>query len=203
MRAGITVGQWVCWALSTPVSLFIRRVYGKENLPAGPCVLACSHGSYMDGLLVAHVIWPRPLRPLVDEEWYVKPSVHWFLKMAGGIEVPLKPPRRQVVAAAVKAAKRGQTIIIFPQGGVARNKIIAPKSGAARIALFAGVPLVPVKLVESHRVMPPHEWPRLRRTDVIIGRPLNLAGYKKNSKKDWHRLTSKLAAAINAMGHTR
>jgi 1-acyl-sn-glycerol-3-phosphate acyltransferase len=201
MRSRITVGQWVCWALSTPVSLFIRRVYGKENLPSGPCVLACSHGSYMDGLLVGHVVWPRPLRPLVDAEWYDKPSTHWFLKMAGGIRVPVKPPRGHVVMYAVAAAKRGASIIVFPQGGVAKNRIIAPKTGAARIALFAGVPLVPVKIIESHRVMPPDHWPRLRRTDIIIGRPLNLKGYRKDSRKDWHRLTSKLAATINAMGH--
>lgn len=124
--------------------------------------------------------------------------------MARGIVVPLKPPRRHVVETAVKGARAGGTVIIFPEGGVSgHNKLISPKTGAARIALFAGVPLVPLKIVSSHRVMPPSRWPRFRRTDIIIGRPLTLTGYKKDSHKDWHALTDKLSRTINAMGTRR
>jgi 1-acyl-sn-glycerol-3-phosphate acyltransferase len=201
--ARITFGQWFCWLLSLPTRQFIRHVYGREHLPSGPCVLACSHGSYIDGLLVAHAVWPRAVRPLVDAEWYDKRDVHWFLRMARGIVVPVRPPRRQVVKTAVKGALAGETVIIFPEGGVSgRNLLVTPKTGAARIALFAGVPLVPVKIVASHHVMPPSRWPRFRRTDIIIGRPLDLTGYKKNSYKDWRALTDELSRTINAMGHT-
>jgi 1-acyl-sn-glycerol-3-phosphate acyltransferase len=158
----------------------------------------------MDGLLVAHAVWPRAVRPLVEKAWYDKPMTHWFLRLSRSIVVPLKPPKRHVVEQAVAAAQHGATIIIFPEGGThALNKMIAPKTGAARIALFAGVPLVPLKIVESHRVMPPSRWPRFRRTDIIIGRPLTMTGYKKDSKKDWHALTDKLSRTINAMGTRR
>ncbi len=123
--------------------------------------------------------------------------------MARGIDVPAGPPRGHVVDEAVAGARAGETVIIFPEGDVTgANMLVAPKTGAARIALRAGVPLIPVKIVESHHVMPPHRLPRFRRTDIIIGKPLDFSG-QKNSHSDRHAVTAALKSTINEMGQRR
>ena len=191
--------QRVAWLVCLPVRPFLRRTYGKNHLPAGPCVLACSHGSILDGPLIGHAFWPRRMQALVDEEWFIKPLIGTFLRLADSIVVEVAAPGK-TVGIAIEAARQGSTIVIFPQGGISGNIVTKPKTGAARIALKAGVPLVPVKLTGSHHIMLRTGFPKMRRTDIIVGKPIDTRGYDADKPADWKRLTAELARRINELG---
>ena len=195
---GPPLRQWVAWLMALPLRLYIRKIRGKEHLPRGACVLACSHGSILDGPLVAHAIWPRPLQALVDDTYAKIPVVGSWLRLVRVLWVDWNNPGK-VVPEAVQAVREGYTLIVFPDGGLADNVMTHPKTGAARIALQAGVPLVPLRLIGSQRIMLRSGFPHFRRADIIIGKVMDTRSYDADSRKDVRLLTKKLSQTINAL----
>ncbi len=137
--------------LSWPVfkGLFRLRAEGAENLPPhGGFVLAANHSSNLDPWPLGLPIWPkRYLRFMAKSELYWWPLGP--LISAGGA-FPVRRGERDVEAInhAVRLAQEGHIVVMFPHGTRQRKGIVKrhqPKAhtGAARIALEAGVPLVP------------------------------------------------------------
>jgi 1-acyl-sn-glycerol-3-phosphate acyltransferase len=137
--------------LSAPVlyGLYRLRVRGRENLPAaGGYVLACNHVSSFDPWPLGLPLWPkRHLRFMAKSELYWFP-LSLLLQNAGAF--PVHRGQRDTVAieTAVGLARSGYVIAMFPEGtrrakGLVKRHEARPRSGAARIALEAGVPLVP------------------------------------------------------------
>jgi len=138
-------------ALSAPVlfGLYRLRVRGRENLPAeGGYVLACNHVSSFDPWPLAMPLWPkRYLRFMAKSELY------WFpltvvLRNVGAFPVHRGQHDMVAIETAVELARRGHVVAMFPEGtrrtkGLVKRHEARPRSGAARIALEAGVPLVP------------------------------------------------------------
>jgi 1-acyl-sn-glycerol-3-phosphate acyltransferase len=138
-------------ALSAPVlfGLYRLRVRGRENLPAeGGYVLACNHVSSFDPWPLAMPLWPkRYLRFMAKSELYWFPLT-LILRNVGAF--PVHRGQRDAVAieTAVGLAREGHVVAMFPEGtrrtkGLVKRHEARPRSGAARIALEAGVPLVP------------------------------------------------------------
>jgi 1-acyl-sn-glycerol-3-phosphate acyltransferase len=131
----------------------------------------------------------------VEEAWY-KGIVGAYLRLSRAIVVPIDNPG-SVVDKAVAAAKEGRSVVIFPQGGLSDNIVTKPKSGAARIALKAKVPLIPLRLTNSQDILLRGGLPHFRRTDIIIGKAIDTRGFDADSVKDWRKLTAKIAETIN------
>jgi 1-acyl-sn-glycerol-3-phosphate acyltransferase len=162
--------------VSVPVlhGLYRLRVRGIENVPAaGGCVLACNHHSSFDPWPLGLPLWPR--RQLC---FMAKSELYWFplstlIDAAGAF--PVRRGQRDTVAieTAVRLAREGNAIAMFPEGtrrkkGLVKKFEARPRTGAARIALEAGVPLIPAAVKGTDRLL------RLARLRVAYGPPVDI-----------------------------
>jgi 1-acyl-sn-glycerol-3-phosphate acyltransferase len=154
--------------------LYRLRAEGVENLPAsGGFVLAANHTSNFDPWPLAMPLWPRRfLRFMAKSELYWWPLGR-VITAGGGF--PVRRGERDVEAmqTAVDLAREGNIVAMFPHGTRQRKGLVKkyqPRAhtGAARIALDAGVPLVPAAIAGTDRLS------RLERLRVRYGRPIPL-----------------------------
>ena len=148
-------------ALSWPVlyGLYRLRARGRENLPAeGGFVLACNHVSSFDPWPLGLPIWPRRfLRFMAKSELYWFP-MGFVLNGAGAFPVRRGQSDTEAIDTAVQLARAGNVVAMFPEGtrrtkGLIKRFEARPRSGAARIALEAGVPLVPAAVSGTDRLL--------------------------------------------------
>ena len=147
--------------LSWPVlyGLFRLRVRGRENLPAsGGYVLACNHMSSMDPWPLGLPLWPqRWLRFMAKSELYWWP-LRTVLNGAGAFKIRRGLGDREAIEQALQLARDGHVVAMFPEGTRRRKGLVKrheprPRSGAARIALEADVPLVPAAVGGTDRLL--------------------------------------------------
>jgi 1-acyl-sn-glycerol-3-phosphate acyltransferase len=138
---------------------FRLRVRGRENLPAsGGYVLACNHLSNLDPWPVGLPLWPRRwLRFMAKAELYWWPA-KYVLDGAGAFPVHRGLADVEAVQTAVRLARQGNVVVMFPEGtrrrkGLVKKHQARPRTGAARIALEAGVPLVPAAVAGTDRLL--------------------------------------------------
>lgn len=166
---------------------FRLRVEGAERLPAaGACIIAANHVSYIDPIML-WMACPRHVRFIVDRGQYQRPIVHWVAVHTGAIPVENDPRDLGSLRRALLALKQGAALGIFPEGGRSDDgSLKAGKSGAALLALRAGVPLVPAGIVGAFAAYSRHH--RLPRPGPILvrfGEPLELPeAWRGHAAKD-------------------
>jgi 1-acyl-sn-glycerol-3-phosphate acyltransferase len=148
-------------AFSWPLlyGLFRLRVQGRENVPAsGGFILACNHLSNFDPWPLGMPLWPRRwLRFMAKVELYWWPATY-VLDAAGAFKVHRDRADVEAIETAVRLAREGNVVVVFPEGtrrrkGLVKRHQARPRSGAARIALHAGVPLVPAAVAGTDRLL--------------------------------------------------
>jgi 1-acyl-sn-glycerol-3-phosphate acyltransferase len=142
---------WLRWGLRWTVE-------GAEHIPAtGPVVLASNHVSYLDPLTLAWVAdrRGRHVRFLAKAELFDKRGLGPLLRAAHQIPVQRgKVEAGDALHAAVAALEQGECVAVFPEGTISQDlEPMAGKSGTARLAQRAGVPVVPVGLWGTHRIL--------------------------------------------------
>ena len=136
-------------------------------------MLACNHVSNFDPWAIGVPLWPkRFLRFMAKSELY------WWPLDARANRVGAFPVRRgqrdaEAIATAVRLAQEGNVVAMFPEGtrrtkGLVKRFEARPRSGAARIALEAGVPLVPMAVKGTDKLA------RLGRLSVAYGAPVEI-----------------------------
>jgi 1-acyl-sn-glycerol-3-phosphate acyltransferase len=154
-----------CVLVLEPLLLLVtkRRWTGGEHIPAtGGCVLAVNHNSHLDPLTCAHFVyaWGRIVRFLTKAELFEVPVLGRIVRSAGQIPVyRLTTDASLSFTAAVDAVGRGECVIVYPEGTITRQPDLWPmtgKTGAARIALSAGVPVIPVAQWGAHEILAPY-----------------------------------------------
>jgi 1-acyl-sn-glycerol-3-phosphate acyltransferase len=162
--------------LSWPVlrGLFRLRVQGRENVPeSGGYVLACNHLSNFDPWPLGMPLWPsRWLRFMAKAELYWWPATY-VLNAVGAFPVHRERADVEAVQTAVRLAREGNVVVMFPEGtrrkkGLVKKHQARARSGAARIALDAGVPLVPAAVRGTDRLL------GLGPLRVAFGAPIDL-----------------------------
>jgi 1-acyl-sn-glycerol-3-phosphate acyltransferase len=162
--------------LSWPVvkGPFRLRARGVENLPDGGFVLAANHTSNFDPWPLAIPILPgRQLRFMAKSELF-NPLLAPILRAGGAFKVRRGEGDVEAMRTAVDLVRSGEIVVMFPQGtrqrkGLRKKHEARPHSGAARIALGAGAPLVPAAIAGTDRLS------RLGPLRVAYGRPLDLS----------------------------
>ena len=161
-------------AVSLPVVklLFRHRATGTENVPTtGGFVLAANHWSNLDPWPLAIPFFPRRfLRFMAKAELFWFP-LGWIIRAGGAFKVRRGESDGEAIATAVELVREGYTIVMFPEGtrrrkGVRKRHEARWRSGAARIALTAGVPLVPAGISGTERLA------RLGPLRVAYGAPI-------------------------------
>jgi 1-acyl-sn-glycerol-3-phosphate acyltransferase len=144
--------------------VFRYRARGTEHLPAsGGYVLAAGHLSNLDPWALGLAIWPRRFL-----RFMAKSELFWFplgplIKGGGGFKVRRGQADAEAIATAVSLARDGHVIAMFPEGtrrkkGLRKTRQAAAHTGAARIALDAGVPLVPAGITGTDGLRTFQPW---------------------------------------------
>ena len=186
-------------AVSAPVlyGLYRLRVRGLEDLPKeGGYVLACNHVSNFDPWAIGVPLWPkRFLRFMAKSELYWWPLTI-LLNRVGAFPVRRGQRDTVAIATAVRLAREGNVVAMFPEGtrrakGLVKRFEARPRSGAARIALEAGVPLVPAAVKGTDRLT------RLGRLSVAYGAPVEIDDLRgAEISEAAHEATERLMARI-------
>jgi 1-acyl-sn-glycerol-3-phosphate acyltransferase len=156
-RLLVLLGRPFIWLAFRP------RVSGREHLPQGGFVLAANHLSGWDSVALAYAVPRRTIRNMAKRQLFVRPLVGPLVRSLGGF------PATGGVDTAVLLARGGDVISIFPEGARRRgDRELRPRTGAARVALGAGVPLVPAAIRDTER------WRRLGRWQVELGEPVDV-----------------------------
>jgi 1-acyl-sn-glycerol-3-phosphate acyltransferase len=134
-----------------------RRV--AQSLPDGPIIVVANHTSYADGVLLALACrrLGRSLRLLAKSSLFRVPVFGRMLRNVGFIPVDRGGPRGGgALDAAAEALAAGEAVGLFPEGTITRDPDRWPmrsKTGAVRLALQTGAPIVPVAMVGAHEVV--------------------------------------------------
>jgi 1-acyl-sn-glycerol-3-phosphate acyltransferase len=182
----------------TPVvrAAYRLEVRGQEHVPArGAFVVAGNHESMVDPFVLAAAI-PRPIRFLAKAELWSVPLLPAWLRSVEAISVERGGSDVAAIRSAIAALESGEVVGIFPEGGVMRE---GPwLRGAARMALAAGVPLLPVRLLGTRRALGRRRvsFPRLA---ALIGEPI-LVEREEPTGELARALTDRLQAAVEALG---
>lgn len=174
------------------VGPWLRETWrGELNVPAhGGVVVAGNHLSYADPFVIGRFLLDGVHRLphfLGKAEVFAVPVLGSLLRKAGQIPVHRGSARASdSFAEAVAAVEAGRLVCLLPEGTLTHDANFWPmagKTGAARIALVTGAPLVPVAMWGPERIIPPHTTPRqwapklaFRRHDVVVsaGPPVDL-----------------------------
>jgi 1-acyl-sn-glycerol-3-phosphate acyltransferase len=186
-------------AVLGPVVRWFWRVeaVGVDLIPPGACVLAPNHDSLSDPFFVGAAV-PRPLRFLTKAELFRFPLAP-IIRSLGAIPVRRGESDRGAIASAVAAVQAGDTVVIHPQGTVLGAPDRPWRRGAARVAIEAGVPLVPVCLIDTDQVLRPRTK-RIRRARValLVGEPIAVEAGEPDADAA-AALTEEVRAAVEAL----
>src|SRR3954452_19367817 len=160
--------KYACWV---PVrGVFRMKVRGLENVPAqGGAIVAPTHRSNFDSVVVG-VALDRHLRFMAKAELYRFRPFAWLLRSAGAFKVERGKSDIAAVQQAIELARGGELVCVFPEGTRNKDGTGKPFSGAARMKITAGVPMIPVAVSGTDRV---RLWPpRLPQFTCAFGSPL-------------------------------
>jgi 1-acyl-sn-glycerol-3-phosphate acyltransferase len=186
-RRPVITGSPVFWmflkfVLLGPVLrlLFRPKVTGLEHIPReGGAILAANHVSFLDPMLLPLVVPRRRVLFLTKVKYIDNPLLHWILRGAGVIPVASDDPKAiaDAVAAGVTALREGRLVGIFPEGTRSPDgRLHRGKTGVARIAIQAGVPVIPAGITGTDLALPRGaKLPRPRSVRITFGPPIRLS----------------------------
>ncbi|MGY5014992.1 lysophospholipid acyltransferase family protein [Streptomyces sp. 900105755] len=150
------------------VRVFLRLVARREwrgahHLPRqGGYIVVINHTSHVDPLAYGHFQYKNGLPPrfLIKSSLFSVPVIGAALRVIGQIPVERNSHRAaDALHAAAEALERGRCVAIYPEGTLTTDPDLwpgRPKTGAARLALTTGAPVVPVAQWGSHKIVPPY-----------------------------------------------
>lgn len=163
----VRVGFWyrLVVALVRPwlVLLTKRDWRGAEHLAhPGGLVVTVNHTTYLDPFVFGHFLYDngRPPRYLGKEAVFKIPVIGAIIRRCG--QIPVSRESRdaaQAFHAAVEAVRAGECVAIYPEATLTRDPQLWPmrgKTGAARVALMTGCPVVPVAQWGAQEILPPY-----------------------------------------------
>ena len=153
-------------------SINLRMVGGERLEAAGPLLIAPTHMGHIEPLLLSGEIG-RPVFWVARSELF-RSAWGWVMRHAGTIEIDPNAMCTQAMRTCVRRLQEGQIVGIFPEGRVTRGPTAAVHGapvygGAALLSLRTGVPIVPIVVLGTDRLITVESWLPGNRTPVAIG----------------------------------
>lgn len=184
------VAWWVAVVICKPVLILVRRRdwRGVERIPArGPAVLAANHISKLDPLLVAEMVLANGRIPafLAKSSLFEEKIVGRWFRAAGHVEVD-RSHGADGFGAALTALRSGALLVVYPEGTITKDPdggLMELKTGAVRLAIESGAPLIPVAQRGAEEILPAYSRrPKLFKRPTVtidIGPPLDLTDLRQ------------------------
>ncbi|MFN2468409.1 MAG: lysophospholipid acyltransferase family protein [Gaiellaceae bacterium] len=155
--------------------LYRVRVDGAERIPErGPVILVANHESLIDPWILA-LATRRHLRYMAKSEFFKYSLTRLVMNLFGTFPIERGGADADALGRAGELLEQGEALGIFPQGTCLPFRSRRWRSGAARIALASGTPIVPVCIVGTEKALRPHRpklgRPRIR---ILIAEPLEV-----------------------------
>jgi len=173
--------SWFCYIFLKPIVnwLLIKEVRGSENIPRGNFILVSNHVSYLDIIVDSYLCVPRKIHFIGQIDgwkgimrWLIKTL--YFLSEVISLDRTSQESREKALREAIKVLKRGDILVIYPEGRRSENgQIQKGKLGTAKIFLKTGVPILPAAIKGTFELFPPKGKLKIKRIiKVNIGNPL-------------------------------
>ena len=181
---------WVLkWIVIGPWLRVLFRPW-TDNMDAvpkeGAAILVSNHLSFSDSFFLP-LVCPRPITFLAKQEYFTGKGIKGLISRAfftGVGQVPIDRTSGRAAEAAittgVRILREGHLLGIYPEGTrTADGRLYRGKTGVARMALEAQVPVIPVAMIGTYEIQPPGRVrPSIRRVGVVFGEPLDFSRYE-------------------------
>ena len=161
-------------------------------------VYMANHSSLID-IPALFACLPYQFRIMAKKELFYVPFMGWHLWTAGNFPIDRSDPRKTAksLRGVIDGVRGGKSLAVFPEGTrTPDGRLQEFKQGAFKIAVRAGVPIVPVSIRGTFKLLPKTTLaPRPGRVDVVIGKPIDTREY---SEKNLSKLIARTRAAIQA-----
>ena len=188
------------WSLVSPIlhTYFKIKIYGADNVPkSGAAIAVSNHASYFDPPVLSNCVG-RPVAFMAKEELFKVPVLKQGIELYGAYPVKRSTGDRAALRATMTALESGWIAAIFLQGTRSDDaKITDPKLGAAWIAAKAQVPLLPISLWGTEKIMKGSSFPKPVGLTVRIGEVI--APPPSSKKADLQAVTQECATVINSL----
>jgi len=160
-------------------------VIGKENIPNGPCLFVGNHQSDFDiPVILANM--NRLTGAVAKEDMKKIPILSYWMKQIHCVFMDRKNPREALksMAEGTENLKNGYSMLIFPEGTRSRSNNMGEfKKGSMRLAIKAGVPIVPITVYDTYKVMEGNKG-KIKKANakLIIDKPIYLDDMTKEEK---------------------
>jgi 1-acyl-sn-glycerol-3-phosphate acyltransferase len=166
--------------------LFRPWVTGLHHVPpSGPAIIASNHLSFSDSFFLPLVV-TRRITFLAKSDYFTAPGLRGkltasFFRGVGQLPVDRSGGKASEAAlrAGLKVLRQDCLLGIYPEGTRSPDgRLYRGKTGIARLALEARVPVIPVAMIDTEKIQPPGQvLPRVKPVGVRIGRPLDFSRY--------------------------
>jgi 1-acyl-sn-glycerol-3-phosphate acyltransferase len=182
------VGYWVVKMVLTPfLRVFFRPwVDGAEHLPEqGAAILASNHLSFSDSIFLPLVL-TRRITFLAKADYFTGTGMKGkltkgFFSVVGQVPVDRSggAASEGALTTAARILREGNLLGLYPEGTRSPDgRLYRGKTGVARMALEAGVPVIPVAMINTDVVQPTgQKIPNIGRVGVRVGKPLDFSRY--------------------------
>ena len=170
---------------------------GNENVPSqGAVVVVANHGSHLDPPLLGHALG-RPVAFMAKAELFRIPLLGAIIRACGAYPVKRGASDREAIRMATARLAEGWAIGVFLDGTRQSNgRVNMPMHGAALLAARSNAPLLPVAIINTHRVLGTGKsWPRIVPIQLRIGEPIPAPSSRR--KPDLEAATMELQRRIN------
>lgn len=161
---------WPIQKLCFRTKIYYENADIQKRQIKGPAIIVCNHTSVFDYAVLLFVFFWRTLRCQVAELIFRKKPLGLLIRLLGGIRVDRTGHDFTFIHRSADILRRGGVVLVFPESRIPRPEEQTPlefKPSAAYLALYAGVPVIPVYTNGSYFAK--------KRARVIIGTPMHLA----------------------------